>query len=147
MFAREHGADEGVNYANTDLREALRTLGGEHGIDVVYDPIGGAYAEPALRSLAWLGRYLVVGFAAGDIPKLPLNLVLLKSCDVRGVFWGSWTEREPQAHRANMADLVRWCAEGKLSAHVHRSYPLAEAARALKDIAERKVMGKVVLKP
>jgi NADPH2:quinone reductase len=114
---------------------------------VVYDPIGDRYAEPALRSLAWYGRYLVVGFAAGQIPKLPLNLVLLKGCDVRGVFWGSWTQREPQAHLANMADLIRWCAEGKLSAHVHAAYPLAEAAQALKDIAGRKVMGKVVLKP
>ena len=147
MFAREHGADDGVNYGSRDLRDALKTLGGKHGIDVVYDPIGDRYAEPALRSLAWQGRYLVVGFAAGEIPKLPLNLVLLKGCDVRGVFWGSWTEREPAAHRANTADLLRWCADGKLSAHVHAAYPLAEAPRALKDIAERKVMGKVVLKP
>jgi NADPH2:quinone reductase len=146
-FAREHGADEGLNYADTDLRDGLRKLGGDHGIDVVYDPIGDKYAEPALRSLAWYGRYLVVGFAAGQIPKLPLNLVLLKSCDVRGVFWGSWTEREPEAHRANIADLLRWCAEGGISAHVHAAYPLAEGARALKDIANRKVMGKVVLRP
>ena len=147
MFAVEHGADETVNYANTDLREALKRLGGERGIDVVYDPIGGAYAEPALRSLGWEGRFLVVGFAAGEIPKLPLNLVLLKSCDVRGVFVGPWTERAPAEHRANNADLVRWCAEGRLSAHVHARYPLADVARALKDIAERKVMGKVVLMP
>jgi len=146
-FAREHGADDGVNYSSGDLREGLKKLGGEHGIDVVYDPIGDKYAEPALRSLAWYGRYLVVGFAAGQIPKLPLNLVLLKGCDVRGVFWGSWTQREPAAHRANTADLIRWCAEGKLSAHVHAAYPLADAAQALKDIAARKVMGKVVLKP
>jgi len=146
-FAREHGADEGLNYADTDLRDGLRKLGGDHGIDVVYDPIGDKYAEPALRSLAWYGRYLVVGFAAGQIPKLPLNLVLLKSCDVRGVFWGSWTEREPEAHRTNTADLLRWCAEGRISAHVHAAYPLAEGARALKDIADRKVMGKVVLRP
>lgn len=146
-FAKKHGADEGLNYASTDLREGLRTLGGEHGIDVVYDPVGDRFAEPALRSLAWYGRYLVVGFAAGEIPKLPLNLVLLKSCDVRGVFWGSWTEREPEAHRANTADLIRWCAEGKLSAHVHAAYPLAEAARALQDLASRKAMGKVVLRP
>ena len=145
-FAREHGADEGVNYASEDLRDALKRLGGEHGIDVVYDPVGGRYAEPALRSLAWYGRYLVVGFAAGEIPKLPLNLVLLKSCDVRGVFWGAWTQREPPAQRANMADILRWCAEGKLSAHVHAAYPLAETAAALKDIAERKVMGKIVLR-
>ncbi len=146
-FARQHGADDGVNYATADLREALKALGGSHGIDVVYDPIGDRYAEPALRSLAWLGRYLVVGFAAGEIPKLPLNLMLLKGCDVRGVFWGSWTERDPEGHRANMADLLRWCAEGKLSAHVHATYPLVDAARAFADIAGRKVMGKVVLKP
>jgi NADPH:quinone reductase len=145
-FAKQHGADDGVNYASEDLRDGLKRLGGEHGIDVVYDPIGDRYAEPALRSLAWYGRYLVVGFAAGQIPKIPLNLVLLKSCDVRGVFWGSWTEREPAAHHANMTDIIRWTAEGKLSAHVHASYPLAKAAQALKDIAGRKVMGKVVLK-
>lgn len=107
VFAKEHGANDGLNYASSDLRDGLRKLGGEHGIDVIYDPIGDRYAEPALRSLAWYGRYLVVGFAAGQIPKLPLNLVLLKSCDVRGVFWGSWTEREPAAHRANTADLAR----------------------------------------
>lgn len=146
-FAKQHGAADGVNYATGDLREQLRTLGGDHGVDVVYDPVGDRYAEPALRSLAWLGRYLVVGFAAGEIPRLPLNLMLLKSCDVRGVFWGSWTERDPEGHRANTADLLRWCAEGKLSAHVHATYPLGEAARALGDIAGRKVMGKVVLKP
>ena len=146
-FAKKHGADEGVNYAKDNLRDALKRLGGEHGIDVVYDPIGGDFAEPALRSLAWEGRFLVVGFAAGDIPKIPLNLVLLKSCDVRGVFWGSWTEREPKAHAANMADILRWTAEGKLSGHVHATYPLADAATALKAIADRKVMGKIVLRP
>ena len=146
-FAKKHGAHHALNYSSTDLRNGLKELGGEHGIDVVYDPVGDRYAEPALRSLAWYGRYLVVGFAAGEIPKLPLNLVLLKSCDVRGVFWGSWSEREPAAHRANTADLVRWCAEGKLSAHVQAVYPLADAVQALKAIAARKVMGKVVLKP
>jgi NADPH2:quinone reductase len=145
-FTREHGADETVNYATSDLRDALKRLGGEHGIDVIYDPVGGPYAEASLRAIAWEGRFLVVGFAAGEIPKLPLNLVLLKGCDIRGVFWGSWTEREPEQHRANMADLVRWCAEGKLSAHVHAVYPLADAARALNDIAARKVMGKAVLR-
>jgi NADPH2:quinone reductase len=145
-FTRRHGADETVNYATSDLRDALKRLGGAHGIDVIYDPVGGAYAEASLRAIAWYGRFLVVGFAAGEIPKLPLNLALLKSCDIRGVFWGSWTEREPDQNRANMADLVRWCAEGKLSAHVHATYPLADAPRALNDIAARKVMGKVVLR-
>ena len=146
-FARAHGADETVNYASEDLREALRRFGGEHGIDVVYDPVGGTYAEPAVRSLAWLGRYLVVGFAAGEIPKLPLNLVLLRGCDIRGVFWGAWLKREPQAQRAIMADIVKWCAEGKLSAHVHAVYSLAEIATALKAISNRKVMGKILLRP
>jgi len=146
-FARRHGADDGVNYAADDLRDALKRLGGDHGIDVIYDPIGGPYAEAALRSMAWLGRFLVVGFAAGDIPKLPLNLVLLKSCDVRGVFWGSWTEREPAENSANLANLVRWCADGKLSAHVHAAYPLAETARALDELTTRKAMGKVILRP
>ena len=146
-FARDHGADETVNYASENLRDALRRLGGEHGVDVVYDPVGGRYAEPAVRALAWQGRYLVVGFAAGDIPKLPLNLVLLKSCDIRGVFWGAWTKREPLAQRALMTEIVNWCTQGKLSAHVHAVYPLAEIAAALGAIADRKVMGKIVLRP
>jgi len=146
-FARSHGADETVNYATENLRDALKKLGGEHGIDVVYDPVGGPYAEPAVRSLAWQGRYLVVGFAAGDIPKIPLNLVLLRGCDIRGVFWGAWTKREPQAQRAIMTDIARWCAQGKLSGHVHAVYPLAEIAAALKAISDRKVMGKIVLRP
>ena len=146
-FARAHGADETVNYATEDLRNALKRLGGEHGVDVVYDPVGGPYAEPAVRSLGLAGPLSVVGFAAGEIPKLPLNLVLLKGCDIRGVFWGAWTKREPQAQRELMTDIVRWCAEGKLSAHVHAVYPLAEIAAALKAITDRKVMGKIVLRP
>jgi NADPH2:quinone reductase len=146
-FARKHGATETVNYASEDLRAALKKLGGEHGIDVVYDPVGGLYAEPAVRSMAWNGRYLVIGFAAGEIPKLPLNLVLLKNCDIRGVAWGAWVRREPDAQRALMKDIVNWAALGKLSAHVHAVYPLAEIAAALKAIADRKVMGKIVLRP
>jgi NADPH:quinone reductase len=146
-FARQHGADDLVNYAAENLRDALKRVGGERGIDVVYDPVGGPHAEAALRSLAWEGRFLVIGFAAGEIPKLPLNLVLLKSCDVRGVFWGAWTVREPDAHCANTARLLAWCAAGKLSAHVHQVYPLDEAAAALHALSDRSVMGKVVLRP
>jgi NADPH2:quinone reductase len=145
-FAHAHGADEGINYATGDLREGLRRLAGD-GVDVVYDPIGGAYAEPALRSIGWQGRYLVVGFAAGEIRKPPFNLVLLKGCDVLGVFWGAWIARDPAGHRANMTQLATWCAEGKLSAHVHAVYPLTKTAQALHDIAARKVMGKALLRP
>jgi NADPH2:quinone reductase len=146
-FARKHGADEGIDYAKDDLKEALRRVTDGRGADVIYDPVGGAYAEAALRSIAWLGRYLVVGFAAGDIPKLPLNLVLLKGCDVLGVFWGTWIQRDPDGHRANTEQLLAWCAEGKLSSHVHATYPLSDAPAALKAIAARTVMGKVILKP
>jgi NADPH2:quinone reductase len=145
-FARQHGAELTVNYAKEPLRDGLRRLAAD-GVDVVYDPVGGAYTEPALRSLAWGGRLLVIGFAAGEIPKIPLNLPLLKACDIRGVFWGAWTMREPQAHRAELAQLVAWAAEGKISAHVHATYPLADTARALDDIAARRVMGKAVLRP
>jgi len=146
VFAREHGADETVNYDREDLRSALKKLGGERGIDVVYDPVGGRYAEPALRSLGWLGRYLVVGFAAGEIPKIPLNLALLKSCDIRGVAWGAWTSREPEAQRRLMAAITNWAAADKLSAHVQTVYPLAEIATALNVLAARKAMGKIVLR-
>ena len=146
-FARAHGADDTVNYEKEDLREGLKKCGGEHGIDVVYDPVGGHYTEPAVRSLAWQGRYLVVGFTAGEIPKLPLNLVLLKGCDIRGVFWGSWSKREPQAQHALLSDVARWAAAGKLSAHVHAVYPFDEIATAMKLISDRKVMGKIVLRP
>jgi NADPH2:quinone reductase len=146
-FAKKHGADETVNYGTGDLRAELKRLGGTRGIDVIYDPVGDKYAEPALRSMAWEGRYLVIGFAAGEIPKVPLNLVLLKGFDIVGVHWGAFVEREPAKEAANMSEIVRWCAEGKLSAHVHAVYPLADTAKALKDIAARKIMGKAILKP
>jgi NADPH:quinone reductase len=146
-FARKHGADQGINYSQTDLKTALRDATGGAGVDVVYDPVGGSYAEPAIRALAWDGRYLVIGFAAGDIPRIPLNLVLLKSSSLVGVFWGAWTERNPQAHRANMAEICRWCLEGKLSAHVQAVYPLEKAADAVKALASRKAMGKLILRP
>lgn len=145
-FAREHGADDTIDYSGEDLKFALRALTRERGVDVLYDPVGGAYAELALRAMAWDGRYLVVGFAAGEIPKIPLNLVLLKSCDMRGVAWGAWTERDLAGHRANTAQLLAWEAQGKLRTHVHAVYPLAEAAEALKAIARREVKGKVILR-
>ena len=145
-FTTKHGADAGIDYSKEDLKEGLRRLTDGRGADVIYDPVGGPYSEPALRAMAWEGRFLVVGFAAGDIPKMPLNLVLLKSCDIRGVAWGAWTERDLDGHRGNTAQLLDWAMQGKLSTHLHAVYPLAEAAAALKAIAARQVMGKVILR-
>ncbi len=146
-FARAHGAHHAVNYATEDLRSALRHAGGDHGIDVVFDPVGGPYSEPALRSLAWGGRHLVIGFAAGEIPKIPLNVVLLKGCAVLGVYWGAWVRHDTGQYRAALARLAHWCAQGKLSCHIQRTYPLAETPGALKALADRSVMGKLVVKP
>lgn len=145
-LAREHGAQEGLDYAADELRAGLRRLAPE-GVDVLYDTVGGDLAEPALRSMGWGGRYLVVGFAGGGIPKLPLNLLLLKGCDLRGVFWGDFVRREPAAHRTNMERLLAWAAAGKIRAHVHAAFPLERAAEAFALIAERKARGKVVLTP
>jgi len=146
-FAKKHGADAGIDYAHEDLKEALRRLTDNRGADVIYDPVGGTYAEAALRSIAWRGRYLVIGFAAGDIPKLPLNLVLLKGCAVLGVFWGSWVRRDQERYQAALGQLAHWCAQGKLSCHLQQVYPLAETPVALKALADRKVMGKLVVRP
>jgi NADPH2:quinone reductase len=145
-FAQRHGADVGINYAEEDLKDALRRATGGEGPHVIYDPVGGRATESALRAIAWGGRFLVVGFAAGEIPKLPLNLVLLKSCDVRGVFWGAWTERDPAGNRANIEQILQWCADGRLSAHVHQVFPLDQIAPALHALADRKAMGKVILR-
>ncbi len=142
---REHGADEGINYATEDLRERIKALTGGKGADVVYDPVGGPYTELALRSIAWRGRLLVVGFAAGEIPKIPLNLTLLKGCSIVGVFWGEFARREPQRFVQAMEKLGRWFGEGKLKPHISGTFPLERAADALTLMAERKVQGKVVL--
>src|SRR3954449_12698347 len=142
---REHGADAGISYAAEDLRERIKALTEGRGVDVVYDPVGGPYTEPAFRSLAWRGRLLVVGFAAGEIPKLPLNLALLKGASVVGVFWGDFTRREPQRFRASVEQLGRWYREGKLRPHVSQTLPLAQAAEAIMLLASRKAKGKIVL--
>lgn len=144
---REHGADVLIDYTKEDLREALKAATGGKGPDVIYDPVGGPYSEPALRSIAYRGRHLVVGFAAGDIPKLPWNLMLLKSASVVGVFWGDFARREPQMNLAAMREMLAWMAEGKLKPLVSKRYPLAETAQALNDMAARKVTGKVVIVP
>ncbi len=146
-FARAHGAEIGLNYATEDLKEGLKRLTGGKGVDIVFDPVGGSLAEAAIRSMAWEGRFLVIGFAAGEIPKIPLNLALLKGCDIRGVFWGAWVRLNPERNRANLQKLVQWAAEGKISSHVDRVFPLAQTAQALTVLAGRQAMGKVILHP
>jgi NADPH2:quinone reductase len=146
-FARIHGADETINYERENLRAALKRLGGEHGIDVVFDPVGGDYSEAALRSLAWGGRHLVVGFAAGSIPKIALNLVLLKSCAVIGIFWGAWVRHETEQYKQSLHTLAAWCVEGKLSCHIQKVFSLAQTPAALHALANRAVMGKLIVHP
>ena len=144
---RQHGADVLINYSKEDLREAVKAATGGKGADVIYDPVGGEYSEAALRSIAWGGRHLVVGFANGDIPRLPLNLTLLKGASLVGVFWGEFTKRNPKANMANMGQLLKWLREGKIKPHISARYPLDQAAQALNDMAARKVTGKVIVLP
>ncbi len=144
--AREHGADELVDYGASDLKESLRRLTGGQGVDVIYDPVGGALSETALRAIAWKGRFLVVGFAAGDIPKIPLNLALLKGCDILGVFWGAFADREPAEHAANVATLFGWAADGRIAQGPVHVLPLERTGEAIRMIAERRATGKVVVR-
>lgn len=144
-FCTEHGADEVINYATEDLKDRVKKLTGGNGADVVYDPVGGPYSEPAIRATGWGGRYLVIGFAAGDIPRVPLNLVLLKSCSLVGVFWGAFAQRDPKRNEQLLQDLLAWFRDGTLKTHVSARYPLEQAADALNDLIERRVRGKVVL--
>jgi len=141
----QYGADAIVNYSDDNWREQVKVLTEGKGVDVIYDAVGGHYAEPALRSMAWNGRYLVVGFAAGDIPKIPLNLPLLKGCSVVGVFWGEFATRQRKDNQANMMQLFGWLMQGKIKPHISAEYPLEQAAQALNDLLERKATGKVVL--
>lgn len=143
--ARAHGADDLIDYRADNLREALRRLAPE-GVDVVYDAVGGDLAEPAMRALAWKGRFLVIGFAAGEIPKFPLNVIMLKGIDVQGVHWGAFVEREPDLHQKNQAQLLAWAAEGKLTVKVHGVYPLEAYEEALGILKRREASGKVILK-
>jgi NADPH2:quinone reductase len=141
----EHGADETINYTQQDLRERTKLLTNGNGVDVVYDPVGGPHSEMALRSIAWRGRFLVVGFAAGEIPKIPLNLTLLKGCSIVGVFWGEFMRREPQRFAEVIRQLGAWYQAGKLKPYVSETFPLERAAEALTLMSSRKVKGKLVL--
>ena len=146
-LVRKLGADHVVNYTAGDLRERIKAITGGKGVDVVYDPVGGALAEPALRSMAWGGRYLVIGFAGGDIPRIPLNLPLLKGCSIVGVFWGSFAARERDVQRRNAAELWEMFEAGQLVPVVGETHPLADYAQAFESLATRRAQGKVVLVP
>ncbi len=161
-LCKEHGADETIDYGQSDatvaagakdsplaqlIKERVKELTKGAGVDVVYDPVGGPYSEPALRAMGWQGRYLVVGFAAGEIPKVPLNLTLLKGCSIVGVFWGQFAMRQPADNRRNCEQLMAWVAEGKLRPHVDEVLPFTRAGEALEKLAQRKVKGKLVLVP
>jgi NADPH2:quinone reductase len=144
-ICRAHGADELVNYTDADLKQVLRDLTGGKGVDVVYDCVGGPFAEPALRSTAWEGRYLVIGFAAGEIPKLPANLLLLRGCDAVGVFWGEAVTRDPARHVAGMSEVLSWIAAGRLRPHIHAKVPLAGIGAAIGQLDKRAVAGKLIV--
>ncbi|MCC6212531.1 MAG: NADPH:quinone oxidoreductase family protein [Burkholderiales bacterium] len=142
---REHGADETINYTSEDLRERIKALTAGKGADIIYDPVGGAYAEAALRSSNWRARFLVIGFAGGEIPKIPLNLPLLMERSIVGVYWGEWSRRAPQDCAAAVRELSGWFREGRLKPHVTAKYPLERAAEAIRLLADRRAMGKVVI--
>jgi NADPH2:quinone reductase len=144
-ICKAHGADELVNYSSEDLREAIKRLTDGKGVDVVLDPVGGSYAEPAVRGMAWGGRYLVVGFTGGSIPKIPLNLVLLKGCALVGVAWHTFADRDPKTGLETFNDMARWIARGELKPLVSATYPLERAGEALQVVVDRKVIGKIVL--
>jgi NADPH2:quinone reductase len=144
-ICREHGADECINYTNENLKERIKSLTAGKGVDVVFDPIGGDYSEAALRGIAWEGRHLVIGFAAGDIPRIPLNLSLLKGCSIVGVFWGSFLTREPQRSQEYLQELMTWFLQGKLHPRIAATYSLDQAADALNAMLMRKIAGKAVL--
>ena len=146
-LCRAHGADETINYATEDLRARIKELTDGKGVDVVYDPVGDKWTELALRSLAWHGRFIVIGFAAGDIPRVPTNLLLLKEASMMGVFWGHFARTNPDLHAANMREMLGWFDQGKLKPHVHAAYPLPRVAEALNVVMGRQVLGKAVLVP
>ncbi|RAJ97984.1 NADPH2:quinone reductase [Larkinella arboricola] len=146
-LCRQVGAGDTINYSREDLRERLRQITGGRGVDVVYDPVGGPLTEAALRSVSWQGRYLVVGFAAGQIPAIPLNLPLLKGCSVVGVFWGAFAEKQRQDNQDNVQQLLAFYQQGRIKPHIQAQYPLDKAPQALRDMMNRQVLGKVVVIP
>lgn len=145
-FAKSVGADETINYSHEPLKEAIRALTNGKGADVVYDPVGGDLAEQALRGTAWQGRYLVVGFAAGNIPKFPGNLALLKEASIKGVFWGQWAVLNPDKHIQNIREMTGLLAEGKIQSRITATYVLEDYVQAYSDVAGRRITGKTVFR-
>ncbi len=146
-LARAYGADETINYTSEDLRDRLNAITLGKGVDVIYDPVGGDIFDQAVRRIAWEGRYLVIGFASGRIPSLPANIALLKNASIVGAFWGAYLQNDPVAIRNSFAQLADWYAAGDLKPRIHKIYALDEAAPALRQLMERRAMGKVLLKP
>ncbi|NHF58093.1 NADPH:quinone oxidoreductase family protein [Flavobacteriaceae bacterium TP-CH-4] len=144
-LCKKYGADKVINYSEENLKDTIKELTDGKGVDVVYDPVGGNYSEAAIRGMAWEGRYLIIGFAAGDIPKIPLNLPLLKGCALVGVFWGSFAMKTPKTNQQNTIELMQWYEQGKLKPHIHKVYSLEEAPKALEEMMQRKVKGKAVI--
>jgi len=144
---REHGADGLINYSTQDLRESVKTLTGGKGADVIYDPVGGAYTEPALRAIAWRGRLLVIGFANGEIPRIAANVLLIKGAAAVGVFWGDFAKREPKANAAMIIELFGWLAQGRLKPHISHRYALADTPHALEALLQRRAVGKLIIRP
>lgn len=145
-LARSYGADELINYSRDNLRDRLNEITDGKGVDVIYDPVGGAIFDQAVRRIAWEGRYLVIGFASGRIPSLPANIALLKNASIVGTFWGAYQVNDPGLIRDSFAQLTKWYAEGVLKPHIHQVYPLEGAATALRQLMERRAMGKILLK-
>lgn len=144
-LCREYGAQETINYTSEDLKSRIKELTDGKGVDVVYDPVGGDYSEAALRGMAWKGRHLVIGFASGTIPSIPLNLALLKGCQIVGVFWGSFAQRFPQKNMGNLMQVLQWYMQGHIKPHIHATYPLENSPEAIKALLRREVKGKVVV--
>lgn len=145
-LCKEYGADLFINYLEEDLKSRVKELTNGKGVDVIYDPVGGRFTEEAIRAISWKGRHLIIGFAAGEIPKLPLNLPLLKGCSLVGVFWGSFAQKCPKKNMSNTAELLRLFSSGILKPHIHKIYSLQDGPLALEDMMNRKIKGKAVVK-
>ena len=144
-LCQQFGADEVIHYQEENLKDRIKELTNGKGVDVIFDPVGGSFSEAALRAIAWKGRHLILGFANGEIPKIPVNLTLLKGASIVGVFWGVFAQKEPQKSLANIHQLLTWFSEGKINPHIDKTYSLQDAPKALGDMMDRKVKGKIVI--